>query len=342
MRQLMYTKPGSCEWQEVPEPTVTDPGQALVRPLVVACCDLDIAVAEGTAPLPPGYAVGHEGVAEVIAVGEAVKTVKPGDRVVVPYQISCGNCRECRRGVSGACTSVPARAMYGLGSLSGLDAGGLMADLVLVPYADAMLLPVPAGVDLVSIASLSDNIPDGWRTVGPFKSELAALEPIDRRVLVIGGQSIGLYAAAFAAALNAHVDYLDTDPGRLAIAEKLGASVHDGDLLDKNAGLYPVTVSTAADAGLLTAALRATWSYGVCTDTGIHSNPVEMPMLELFARGIRFITGRSNARSLLPETLELLANGANLAPVVDAVVAWEDAPTAWPTMRSKTVFSRPA
>ena len=321
--------------------TVTTPRQALVRPLLVACCDLDVAVARGAAPLPPGYAVGHEGLAEVVAVGDDVSGVQVGDRVVVPFQISCGDCRECRRGVTGSCGSVPLMAMYGLGPLAGLDGGGFMSDLVLVPYADAMLIPVPADVDPVAVASLSDNIPDGWRTIGPFSAELAALDPADRRVLVIGRQSIGLYAAAFAAALGCHVDYVDTNSHRLATAEKLGAVVHDVAKPDKSWEPYPVTVHTSADASLLAATLRATWPDGVCTDTGIYYQPaVEMPLLPMYTRGVRFVTGRVSARAVIPEILKLLSTGCDLSPVVERVVEWDDAPSVWPTMDSKTVFSR--
>ena len=117
MRQLTFEETGRYAWREVPDPEVTAPEQALVRPLLVACCDLDIAVARGRAPLPPGYAVGHEGLAEVVAVGDGVSAVRPGDRVVVPFQISCGHCRECRRGATGSCGSVPMMAMYGLAPL---------------------------------------------------------------------------------------------------------------------------------------------------------------------------------------------------------------------------------
>lgn len=341
MRQLTFEEPGRYAWREVPDPRITAPEQALVRPLLVACCDLDVAVATGGAPLPPGYAVGHEGLAEVVAVGDDVTTVKVGDRVVVPFQISCGACRECRRGVTGSCGSMPLMAMYGLGPLAGLDGGGFLSDFVLVPYADAMLVPVPAGVDPVSIASLSDNIPDGWRTVGPFRSELAALDPADRRVLVVGRLSIGLYAAAFAAALGAHVDYVDTDQNRLGAAEKLGAKVHERPKLDKSWDPYPLTVHTAADPSLLAATLRATWPDGVCTDTGIYyQGSVDMPMLSIYTRGVKFVTGRVNARAVIPEILDLLSAGCDLAPAVQSVVGWEEAPHVWPAMTGKTVFTR--
>jgi len=340
MRQLTFEEAGRYAWRQVPDPELTAPQQALVRPLVVACCDLDVAVAHGQAPLPPGYAVGHEGLAEVVAVGDAVTNVRAGDRVVVPFQISCGDCRECRRGATGSCGSVPLMAMYGLGPLAGLNGGGFLSDLVLVPYADAMLIAVPDAVDAVSIASLSDNIPDGWRAIGPYGDELAHLDPADRRVLVVGRLSIGLYAAAFAAALGAHVDYVDTDHQRLAAAEKLGAVSHDRVKPDKSWDPYPVTVHTSADPSLLAATLRATWPDGVCTDTGIYYQPaVEMPLLPMYTRGVRFVTGRVNARAAIPRALELLA-GRDLSPAVDRIVSWEDAPSVWPTMTGKTVFTR--
>jgi threonine dehydrogenase-like Zn-dependent dehydrogenase len=341
MRQLTFEEAGRYAWRDVPEPQITAPEHALVRPLMVACCDLDVAVCHGRVPLPPGYAVGHEGLAEVVAVGDDVNGVRVGDRVVVPFQISCGSCRECRRGVTGSCGSVPLMAAYGMAPIAGLDGGGFMSDLVLVPYADAMLVPVPEAIEPISIASLSDNIPDGWRAVGPFEHELARLDPVDRRVLVIGRLSIGLYAAAFAAALGAHVDYVDTDAQRLAAAEKLGAVVHDRDKPDKSWERYPVTVHTSSDASLLAATVRATWPDGVCTDTGVYYQPtVEMPLLSMYTRGVQFVTGRVNARTVIPQVLELLANGLDLSPAVDRVVPWEDAPSAWPTMTGKTVFTR--
>lgn len=341
MRQLTHSESGRYEWREVPDLVLTAPGQALVRPLTVACCDLDVAVCEGRLPLPPGYAVGHEGVAEVVAVGDEVTNVRVGDRVVVPFQINCGECRECRRGVTGSCASLPLLAMYGMGPIAGLDGGGFVSDLVSVPYADAMLIPFPDGADPVVVASISDNIPDGWRTIAPYLDEMAGLDEVDRRVLVVGRASIGLYSAAFAAHYGMQVDYVDTDAGRLAAAEKLGATVHDRLEPAKDWEPYPVTVSTAADPARLAAALRLTWPDGVCTDTGVYYRPtVEMPLLALYTRGVRFVTSRVNARAAIPEVLALLAGGCDLSPALDRVVPWDEAPTGWPAMTGKTVFTR--
>ncbi len=237
--------------------------------------------------------------------------------------------------------SLPLMAMYGMAPLAGLDGGGFMADLLPVPYADAMLVRLPDGIDPVAVASLSDNIPDGWRAVGPYRGELDALDAADRRVLVAGRLSIGLYAAAFASAYGAQVDYVDTDPQRLAMAEKLGATVHDRPKPDKTWDPYPITVHTTADPGVLAATMRATWPDGVCTDTGVYYQAaVEMPLLAMYTRGLRFVTGRVNARAVIPEVLELVTARCDLAPAVDRVVDWEDAPHAWPAMTGKTVFTR--
>ncbi|MGH3961357.1 alcohol dehydrogenase catalytic domain-containing protein [Mycobacterium sp.] len=328
----------------MPEPQITQPQQALVRPLMVACCDLDVVVSQGLAPMAPGYAIGHEGLAEVLAVGSGVTTVRVHDRVVVPFQISCGECRECRRGITGSCASVPPLATYGMGTIAGLDGGGFFTDVVLVPFADAMLIPVPETVDPVAIASLSDNIPDGWRGVGPYQEMLTSLEPADRRVLVVGGLSIGLYAAAFAVAYGAQVDYIDTDSNRLAAAERMGAHVHDCTKPQRSWGTYPVVVHTAADPARLTAALRATWAYGVCTDHGIYFHgPVQLPLLEMYTRGVQLITGRVNARALIPEVIDLISQRSlDLAPIVNRVIDWDDTAAVWPTMTGKTVFTRVA
>ena len=316
--------------------------QALVRPLTVACCDLDVGVAQGALPMPPGHAVGHEGLAEVVAVGDDVTTVRVGDRVVVPFQINCGQCSACRRGVTGSCASLPLMAMYGMAPLAGLDGGGFMSDLVLVPFADAMLLPVPAGVDPVAIASLSDNIPDGWRGGRPVPSRTGrprrrrpsrprGRPAVDRPVR--GGVRSGLRRAG---RLRRH---------RRAAARRWRRSsapvVHDRPKPDKSWDPYPVTVHTSADPSVLASTLRATWPDGVCTDTGIYyQGGVEMPLLPMYTRGVRFVTGRVNARAVIPEILELLTAACDLSPAVDRVVPWDDAPSAWPTMTGKTVFTR--
>ena len=98
MRELTYVGPGQVEWREAPAPRLEGDGQVLVRPIAVATCDLDAVIVRGLAPFPPPFPLGHESVAEVGEIGDAVRTVRPGDRVVVPFQPACGACGFCRRG----------------------------------------------------------------------------------------------------------------------------------------------------------------------------------------------------------------------------------------------------
>src|SRR5688572_23077416 len=107
MDQLVLVEPGRAQWTDVPEPTLVGDVDALVRPVAVATCDLDTAVNAGAYPLPLPYALGHEFVAEVLAVGSDVGTVAPGDLVCVPFQINCGACGYCQRGLTQSCASVP-------------------------------------------------------------------------------------------------------------------------------------------------------------------------------------------------------------------------------------------
>ncbi len=102
-----------------------------------------------------------------------------------------------------------------------------------------------------------------------------------------------------------------------------------------------MTVHTSMQPAMLTATLRATWPDGVCTDTGIYfSDGVQMPLLPMYTRGVRFVTGRVNARAVIPKILEMLSATTDLSPVVDRVAPFEEAPSVWGTMTGKTVFTQ--
>jgi alcohol dehydrogenase len=248
-----------------------------------------------------------------------VTAVSPGDRAVVTFQISCGECAPCRRGRTGNCAAHPPLSTYGLGTLGGLEWGGLLADLVAVPHADAMLVPLPGGVDPLTVASASDNLPDAWRTVGP---QLAAEPGVE--VLVVGGDagpnSIGLYAAGLARALGAaRVVYLDRHPDRLAIAEALGAEVVDGPP-PRKAGAFPVTVDASGSSDGLRCALNSTAFDGTCTSPSIYLDDPALPLFQMYSRCCTFHTGRAHARPAIPPILELVAGGFDPSLVTSAVV----------------------
>jgi alcohol dehydrogenase len=339
MRSLTVTEDRVVDWHEVADPRIEGPGEAIVRPLAVALCDLDRPIIIGEAPVPPPVAIGHECVAEVVEVGEGVMSFGPGDLVVVPFQISCGVCDRCRAGLTGDCREVQPGSMYGFGSFGG-DWGGLVSDLARVPFAEAMLVAVPNGVSPATLASASDNIPDAWRTVAGPLAEWPGAD-----VLVIGGGawSIGLYAVDIARALGAgEIAYVDTDPDRLALAAELGAEPIEG--LERKYKRRQITVNATTTHEGLHAALRSTARNGVCTSVGIYyEETTPMPLLEMYTAGVRFVTGRVAARPVIPSILELAAAGAiHPERVTSNVAAWEDAPEAVLAEETKLVIEREA
>ncbi|MEA2473067.1 MAG: hypothetical protein QOE06_982 [Thermoleophilaceae bacterium] len=331
MRQLEITGVRSVEWREAPAPALAGDAEAIVRPLAVAMCDLDAAFIAGAVPVAEPFPLGHECVAEVVEIGEAVTGFAPGDAVVVPFQISCGECEPCRAGHTASCVSVPRGSAYGMKPLGG-DWGGALSDALRVPFADAMLVPLPAGLEPSAVASVADNVPDGFRTVaGPL-----AVVP-GAEVLVVGGQarSVGLYAAASAVALgSARVVYADSDEGRLERAAEVGAEPlpvpagEDGEpVWPARLGRFPITVDASGRHGGLHAAIRSTAANGTCTSVAIYFEPeTPLPLLEMYTRGCTLHTGRVHARATIPQVLALVAAGT-LEPqlVTSAVVGFDDA-----------------
>ena len=336
MRQLTFVEKGKLEWREATAPKLERAGEALVRPLAVATCDIDLGIVRGQVPYQEPFPFGHECVAEVTDVGDDVTTVAPGDLVSVPFQISCGECARCRRGQTGNCESVPRLSMYGLPL--GPEYGGFLSDVVRVPYADAMLVPIPDGVAPTAVASLSDNIVDAWRTVGP---QLDA-EP-GAAVLICGGAgSIALYATEIAVALGAErVDFVGGRPDHRELAQRLGAALGDEEFPER-LGPYPITVDASADEAGLACALRSTEPDGICTSIGIYFQPqTPVPLLEMFTKGIRFYTGRPHARTVMPSALGLIRDGRFHPELVTAETAgWEDAPDAVAGHNAKLVITR--
>jgi alcohol dehydrogenase len=336
MRQLNFIEAGKLEWLEADEPRLEGDGEAIVRPLAVATCDLDKVIVRGLAPAEGPFPFGHEGVAEVVDVGDAVEAFAPGDMVSVPFQVSCGECATCRRGHTGNCERVDRMSMYGLPM--GRNWGGFLSDAVRVPFADAMLVSVPEGIAPETVASLSDNIPDGWRTVAPQLAE----RPGAPVLICAGGAAIALYATSIALALGAErVDFAGGNSHLRARAEELGANLLDEDFPHRH-GHYPITVDASTDPAGLACALRSTEPEGVCTSIGIYfGETTPMPLFTMFTQGVRFHTGRAHARPAMEPILELVRAGSFKPELITGETAtWEDAPEAVAGHRSKLVISR--
>ena len=340
MRQLTCVGPGKLEWHDVPEPRLAGDGEALVRPLAVARCDIDRLLIHGAIPQRGPFALGHECVAEIVALGDAVRGLAVGQRAVLSFQVSCGRCRACRAGHSANCDAYPVLSDYGMQPLSGVEYGGVLADLVRVPHAEAMLAPISPGLDPVALASVSDNALDGYRAVAPH---LRAQPGSDVLIVAHGGQSIALYALQAALALGAaRVDFAGDDAELLAHAERLGAQPLETDF-GKRPRRYPIVVDYGIRPEGLDFALRCTEPEGICQSVSFYLAPVPVALGKLYTLGIRFCIGRCHAAALLPEVVALIEAG-RLRPgeVTTRVVDWEDAAEAFPEPAIKLVVRRGA
>ncbi len=308
MKQLYYIEAGLLEWRETPEPRLESATDALVRPLAVTRCDLDIAIATGRAGWPGGFAFGHETYGEVVEIGSGVRGVEPGDRVLVPFQLSCGECSRCRVGLTGLCETLPYRASYGMAPLSGIDYGGALSDLLRVPFASHMLVPAPDGLSPEALAGVTDNVTSGLDFVA---------EPLRRNpgadILVVGGVGGALHTAQCAIALGAgKVVYVSDDQATLDLARRLGAEAIELDILPDTPaiGQFPCTIDCSNTEDGLAFAVRCTASEGLCQRSyGGFVERTPTPLRDMYGRNITLKLGRVHARAHMCDTLNLMGRG---------------------------------
>lgn len=336
MRHLVFDSPGTLAWREVAPPRMQSGLDAIVRPVVIGRCDLDTGFVRGLAPIASGEPLGHECIAEVVEIGDQVATVQVGMRVLVAAQISCGNCRSCRFGFTGRCESVPFGASFGMGRAG--DFGGALADFMRVPFADAMLVPLPASLDPVEVIGAADMALDAWRAVGA---------PLQQRpggeVLVVGGLArvIGLYAVGIALALGAsRVVFCCSDAAQREQARKLGAETTAQ--LGSEHGRFEILVDAWGDETQFAAMLRAAAPEAVVTSVVFYQRDLAIPQRELYFKGITYKTGRPNVRPAMEPVLALCHSAAfKPATVTQTVFAFDDAIEAWMSEEIRTVVTRP-
>ncbi|MCA0155966.1 alcohol dehydrogenase catalytic domain-containing protein [Tsukamurella sp. M9C] len=333
MRELTYVERWTAEWREAPDPRISGDEQAIVAPVAATTCDVDTQILAGHSPVPGPFALGHECVARVLEVGDGVRTVAPGDLVVVPWSISCGDCDRCRAGLTAHCSTVPYMAMYG--APIGGNWGGLFSDLVRVPHADAMLVPLPAGLDPVAMASASDNFSLAYRLVAPHLRTRPG-----GSVLVLARGSIGLYVCDIARALGAgDVLYVDPDPAHRSLAETYGARTAEA--IDPVHQGFDIAVEATARVDQLSIAALSLKPEGIVESAGNHFKPGELPLFAMYLNSVNLRIARDNVRPTIPGALDLAASGTvDPRAVVSDVFDWEELPERIVGRHSKPVFTR--
>jgi glutathione-independent formaldehyde dehydrogenase len=249
MKAVVYRGPKNVAVEDRPDPTIQQPTDAIVRITTTNICGSDLHMYEGRTSVEEGKILGHENMGIVEAVGSAVDRIKVGDRVSVPFNISCGSCQNCNSGWTSFClrtnpTEGVDGAAYGYANMGPYDGG--QAQFLRVPYADFNLLELPAGTQWENdFAMLSDIFPTGYHG-----TELAEVGPGDT-VAVFGAGPVGLMAAHSAFLRGAsQVFVVDKEADRLNLAKSVDATPIDFSKGDPVMQIMDATRGKGVDRGV--------------------------------------------------------------------------------------------
>jgi alcohol dehydrogenase len=307
MRAMVYEGQGHRRFAEVPDPQITDDADVIVRVDATSICGMDLHILAGDVPsVRPGRILGHEAVGTVEDVGSAVRTMGPGDRVLVPCISVCGACRYCREQHYGQCQG-------GGGWVLGHTFNGTQADFVRVPFADASTYRLPDGVGDEDALMLADILPTGYE-VGVLK---AGVSPGDV-VAVVGTGPVGLAAIMGARLFSpSHVIAIDHADLRLDAAKQFGA-----DLTVNNAVTDPIALVRSLTDGLgadvvieavgqpetFELAVNLTRPGARIASIGLHGKPAALHLEDQWIRAITVTTGLVDTYSI-PTLLRLVSSG---------------------------------
>ena len=338
MKALIFHGVGDVRCESVPEPTLLEPSDALVKVAVSAVCGSDLHVYRGREQgLDQGTVMGHEFAGEIVAVGREVRKFKVGQNVVSPFTTNCGACFYCQSGLTARCHS---GQLFGwIEGAQGLH--GAQAEFVRVPLADATLL---AHTDVMpaELALFAGDI----LATGLFCAERAEVER-GKVAAVIGCGPVGLMSVVAARELGARrVFAFDRVPERLKLAERFGASAVDvsqGDALEQ---VREMTEGRGADSVLEVVgtpeATRLAFELarpgGVIAAAGVHTElQLAFSPGEAYDKNLTYRAGRCSARHYMNRALEMIAlNQSDLEVIITHRLALAEGARAYQLFETKT------
>ena len=288
MHAVVFHGPGDKRWEEVPDPKIVDDGDAVVRITATTICGTDLHILKGDVPaVTPGRILGHEAVGTVVETGPGVRSVKPGDHVLLSCISACGRCRYCRERQYSQC-------LGGGGWIFGHLVDGVQADLARVPFADTSTYPVPEGLSDEQVLYLADILPTGFE-VGVLNGRV---QPGDI-VVVVGAGPVGL-AAILGARLYSPAAIVAVDPtaARRDWAEKFGANVATSPE-QARAEVDRLTDDLGADTAIEAVGIPETFEQctelirpgGRVANVGVHGRPATLHLESLWIKNVTITTG---------------------------------------------------
>ena len=307
MKALVYHGPGNRAWESVPDPTIQEPTDIVVKIDSTTICGTDLHILKGDVPeVMPGTILGHEAVGTVVETGSAVTTVAMGDRVLISCITSCGRCRFCKEATYGLCTG-------GGGWIFGHLIDGLQAEFARVPFADTSVYRIPDELSDEQVLFLADILPTAYEC-GVLNGRV---EPGDT-VAIVGAGPIGL-ATILTAKLYTpgKIVAIDLADARLAKALDFGADVViNNGREDAVARVLELTDGLGADVAIEAVGTPETFELcaelmrpgGRLANVGVHGHPATLHLERLWIRDVLITTGlvdTSSTRTLL----QLIADG---------------------------------
>jgi threonine dehydrogenase-like Zn-dependent dehydrogenase len=350
MRGLTFHGVGDVRVDDVDEPTVLAPGDAVVRVTLAGICgsDLHAYQAGDVFGFLPGIRLGHEFIGTVEAVGGDVRRVRPGDRVLAAVLAACGRCAHCAEGLPSSC---PSRSSFGWAPRAWRSEGeiqGAQSEMMRVPFADATLDPMPealAGPEHeASLLPVVDVLSTAWHGL-----RRAGVKAGDA-VVVIGDGAVGLSAVHGASALDAApIVSLGHHPDRLAVAERLGAtatvSSRDADeiregVLELTGGMGAhVVIDTVASQTSMETAFACVRAGGTIATMGMEhfkAGTLSVNWVDQYLRNVTITGGYVPGKRYFPELLPLVEAGRlEPSPLLTHRLPLDDAPDAYRMMAER-------
>jgi alcohol dehydrogenase len=302
MKALVYHGPGLKSWDEVPDPTITQPTDVIVKMTATTICGTDLHILKGDVPeVEAGRILGHEGIGVITEVGSSVTELSVGDRVILACVSSCGKCSNCRKGLYSHCRNP--EGVAGIGWIFGYLIDGTQAEYVRVPFAENSVYRVPDGVSDAEGILLSDILPTGFE----IGVQYGQVKPGDV-VAVIGSGPVGLAAVMTARLYGpSKIIAVDLDGGRLARARDFGATdtVNSGEA-DWREQVLALTDGLGVDVAIEAVGIPLTFTMatqvvrpgGRVANVGVHGQPVPLALNELWISNITITMGLVNTNTL--------------------------------------------
>lgn len=288
MKGLVYRGPGLKALEEVPNPRIEAPTDAIVRITSTTICGSDLHILKGDVPtVQPGTVLGHEGVGIIEEVGDGVQTFKKGDRVLISCISACGKCDFCRRGMYSHCVNA--------GWVLGHTQHGTQAEFVRIPFAETSLHRIPEGMDEEALVMLSDILPTGFEC-GVLNGKVSP----GCTVAIIGAGPVGLAALLTAQFYSpAEIIMIDLDDNRLEVARTFGATqtVNSGDGRAVDV-VKSLTGGAGVDVAIEAVGIPATFvlcqdivaAGGTIANVGVHGAKADLHLEKLWAHNITITT----------------------------------------------------